>query len=276
MVAALQPILVLLPMAYFATALLYGMAFAGERQPHISRLRPLLFGFTVLLHAASFWIRFEAAGGMPHMGTWLLVSSVVFTTLLLYAGINLRSNKRTDGAIVLLVLTVLQLGASAFGTMDAIPGSSAQLSFRLLHVSTSVVASAALVLSGIYGSLHLLLYRQMRARRFGPLFSELPNLERLAQLTRHAALAGFLFLTLGLNMGIWMAHRGAISGFDYTDPNVLLTLALWIHFGLIAFSRWIRGLSAHRASFAAAAGMVTLIVTLLLMLVPAVTFHALG
>lgn len=276
MVSPLQPIQVLLPLAYLATALLYGMAFAGDRAPRVGRLGPLFLGVTLLLHALSFWMRFDAAGGMPQMGVWLVVSAVVFSTLVLYTGINLRSKKRTDGAIILLVLTVLQLGASAFGTMSVLPGSSTQPSFRLLHVSTSVVASAALVLSGIYGSLHILLYRQMRARRFGPIFSELPNLERLAQLTRHAALAGFLFLTLGLNIGIWMAHRGRIPGFDYTDPNVLLTLALWIHFGLIAFSRWIRGLSAHRASFAAAAGMVTLIVTLLLMLVPAVTFHALG
>lgn len=275
MTSAIQALVVVLPLAYFATAILFGMAFAGARQPRAAPpARRLAFALTLTAHVALFALQVRAAGGFPHVTTWLLVSAVAATTALLFGAVSWRSEQETAGAIVLGLVGLLQLAASAFGPL--VPVVGAGTAFRYVHVGTSVVASAALILSGVYGSLHLLLYRQMRERHFGALFRELPNLELLAKMTRRSALAGFLFLTLGLNVGIWMAHRFATRGFQYEDPHVLLTLALWIHFGVISFSSWIRGFTARRTSFAAAAGLVTLLLLVLLMLVPSFTFHSLG
>jgi ABC-type uncharacterized transport system permease subunit len=114
----------------------------------------------------------------------------------------------------------------------------------------------------------------MRERRFGALFAHLPNLDVLARMTRSAALSGFLFLTIGLNVGIAIAHAEASPGFRYGTPEVLLSLVLWVHFGVIAFSRYIRGFSARRASFAAAGGLVALLLSLVLILFPGVSFHS--
>lgn len=272
---AIQVLIVVVPPAYLATAILFGMAFAGARQPRLaSPARRIAFALTLVAHGTLLALQARAAGGFPHVTTWLLVSAVAWTTALLFATVSWRSQQETPGAIVLGLVGLLQLVASALGPLAPLPGEGT--AFRYVHVGTSVVASAALILSGVYGSLHLLLYRQMRERRFGPLFRELPNLDLLAKMTRRSALAGFLFLTLGLNVGIWMAHRFATRGFQYEDPHVLLTLALWIHFGVIAFSSWIRGLTARRTSFAAAAGLLTLLLLMLLTLVPSFTFHSLG
>ena len=57
---------------------------------------------------------------------------------------------------------------------------------------------------------------------------------------------------------------------------VLLVLGVWLHFGLIAFSRRIRGITAQRASWAAVGGLTVLIATLFLAVVPGATFHALS
>jgi ABC-type uncharacterized transport system permease subunit len=137
-----------------------------------------------------------------------------------------------------------------------------------------VLAAAALILSGVHGILYLLLYRQMRARRFGLLFAHLPDLDVLARMTRSSALSGFLFLTVGVNVGIAMAHAEKSEGFRYAQPEVLLSIVLWIHFGVIAFSRHIRGFSARRASFAAAGGLVALLLSLMLILFPGISFHS--
>ena len=72
-----------------------------------------------------------------------------------------------------------------------------------------------------------------------------------------------------------MAHSAGTAGFRYTDPMVLMVLGIWLHFGLIAFSGQIRGLTAQRASLAAVAGLAVLLGTLFLALVPGATFHAL-
>ncbi|MCP3914838.1 MAG: cytochrome c biogenesis protein CcsA [bacterium] len=268
----IQCVTVLLPVAYMSTALLHGMAFAGDKQPPIAGWRRASLWTALALHAVLFALHARVAGGFPELDPWLIVSSVSLTVTLLWTAVTVRSRQASAGAIVLGVVGLLQLLASAFGPVTAnvlAPLNAA----RILHVVTSVFAAAALVLSGLYGLLHLMLYRQMRAKRFGPIFRQLPNLEQLSRTTRRAALAGFLFLTAGLNIGIGMAHAQDVSGFDYRDPQVVLTIALWIHFGMIAFSHVIRGLTARRTSIAALAGLITLIATLLMALIPGITFH---
>lgn len=273
MSGAIQALVVLLPFGYLVAAIFYGMAFAGPKQPPLARLRTPFFIAPLVVHVGLFWLYWQEAGAFPIVGTWLVISAVALVTALIFAGITWRSPQPSVACIVLLVVTVLQLLASAFGPLQVEIGRDVT-SFRLLHSATSVIASACLILSGIYGFLYILLYRQMRSKSFGPLFKELPSLDLLTRSTRRAALVGFLMLTVGVNVGIGLGHQLAEDGFDYTDPLVILTIALWIHFGVIAFSRQIRGLSARRASIAAAAGLVALLVTLLLTLLPAVTSHS--
>lgn len=274
MSALLQPIGVILPALYFFTAVLYGMAFGGERSPRLFERRRPVFRVVLLLHGLWLLAHARAAGSLPVGNTWMLVSAISWTTALLFGGITWRQSQATVGFFVIALCSLLQLFASAFGPLAPIATAPAD-TFRILHSVTSILASAALLLSGIYGFLHILLYRQMRQRTFGPIFRALPNLELLAGMMRRAALAGFVFLTIGLNLGIIMGHARSNDGFDYGDPHVILTLALWVHFGAISFSRYIRGLTARRASYAAFAGLVSLLLLIVLTLLPSVTAHAL-
>ena len=270
-----QAATVLLPSAYLVTTVLYGMAFAGERAPAFAaRWRARALVATLGLHAALFAARAAVARTFPIDGAWLVVSATALVAGLLFALLSLRTARPAVGGIVLAMLTVLQTAASALGPTraEALPAADAG---KLLHVGTVVLASASLVLSGLFGYLHVLLLRQMRAKRFGALYRSLPNLEQLARLTRLAALAGFVFLTAGLNVGIALAHA-RVEGFGYLDAHVLLTIAVWLHFGLIAFSRHVRGLTAQRASVAAVFGLITLLLAIVITVIPAATFHRLS
>jgi ABC-type transport system involved in cytochrome c biogenesis permease subunit len=271
----LQALSVLLPSLWLLAAILHGMAFAGPRSPRVDGLRRWVLGGTLLVHAATFVVRWRLVGHFPISETWTTLSAVAFGTALLYAWIASRVGHPGSGGVVLGLVFLLQLCASGFGPLE--PAASrpvGSLAFELVHVATMVAAAAALILSGVHGLLYLVLFRRMRERSFGVLFQHLPDLDTLARMTRRAALAGFVLSTIGLNVGIWMAHRYRVAGFGYTDPQVLLTLVLWIHFGVIAFSGRIRGFTARRASFAATAGLVALLFTLFLTLFPSLTFHA--
>jgi HemX protein len=163
--------------------------------------------------------------------------------------------------------------ASGLGSFEphARPGGVG--AWAISHVVMSTVAAAALVLSGVHGLLYLLLFREMRERRFGRWFDHLPDLDVLSKMTRRAALIGFIGLTVGLNVGIGLAHAERLPGFDYKNPEVLLSLLLWVHFGVIAFSEKIRGFGARRASYAAAGGLVALLLSLFLVFLPH-SFHS--
>lgn len=268
----LQPLSVTLPLLYLASAILHGMAFGGNRAPQVGAGRVWMLRITIALHAVYFGLRWKAFGSLPLLDAWTTASAVALCITGLYAAIARWLGHPGTGGIVLGFAFCLQFLSSAFGSLVVEPAEAVS-SLRSVHVATSVLASAALVVSGIHGVLYLLLYRQMRQKKFGPLFQQLPDLSLLALMTRRAALAGFLFLTIGLNVGIWWAHDSDVNNFEYSDPHVLMTLALWLHFGVISFSSWIRGFNARRASWAAAAGLVALLFTLAVTLLPDLTFH---
>lgn len=272
---AVQAIGVLLPCGYLVVSMLLAMAFAGDAEPRISRARRPMLWALLALHVGLFAVHGASAGGFPRFDTWMSISSVALATVLLFTGVTFRAPQPTVGALVLFVAGVLQMISSMFAETHVTGAERPASAATAVHVVTAALASASVVLSGLYGFLYLLLLRQMKRQTFGALFRRLPDLTQLAAMTRRAALAGFLGLALGINVGIGIAHAKGVSGFHYTDPTVLLLLGVWLHFGLIAFSRRIRGLSAQRASLAAVAGLAVLLGTLFLAVVPGATFHGL-
>jgi Cytochrome C assembly protein len=286
---AIQALSVILPCGYMLSAILHGMAFGGAGAPQVAGLRRAVLSGTLLAHLAFFLVRAQGLGHFPVSDLWTTLSAVAFSAAALYvvvAGAPARSSSADSatqdraesyagtGGVVLGLVFALQLIASAFAPAELAPRAGGMGPFQVLHVATSALAAAALLLSGVHGILYLTLFHQMRAKRFGPVFAHLPDLEVLARMTRSSALAGFVFLTIGMNVGIAMAHAEKSQGFHYSSPEVLLSIALWIHFGVIAFSRHIRGFSARRASFAAAGGLVALLLSLSLILLPGLSFHS--
>lgn len=274
MSSALQLLTVLLPCGYLLSALLHGMAFGGDRAPRVGGLRRGVLRATLLVHLGLFVLRAYALSDFPVNDTWSVISAVALSTAVTYALLALRAGHPGTGGVVLGLVFLLQLLASGLGNITPTPRPAGMSVFRVLHIATSVFSGAALILSGVHGFLYIVLLRVMRKRRFGALFEHLPDLELLARMTRGAALAGFLGLTIGLNVGIALAHTEKLASFDYRAPEVLLSLLLWVHFGVVAFSGSIRGFSARRASIAAACGLIALLLSLLLILFPGHVFHS--
>lgn len=264
----IQALAVLLPVLYTVAALLFGMALGGVRAPQAIRSRRAVFALAVGAHVAWFVARARASGSFPVVDLWTSVSAVALSTALLFAIVARFAKHVGSGGFVLGFAALAQLLGSAFVPMAALPRATELGAPQIVHVVTSVVACAALVLSGLHGALYLVLLREMRERRFGRIFAGLPDLDVLARMTRGAALCGFLGLAIGLNFGIGLAHAEKSPGFGYTHPEVLVSLALWLYFGAVAFSSRIPGFGARRAALAAASGFVVLLLSVLLVFLP--------
>jgi len=270
---AIQATGTLLPVAYLIATTLCAMAFAGDRGPAVGRLRHGVVMGALLLHGLFLVLHGVAAQTFPLVDTWLTLHATALLTAALFLLVTIRSPQPTSGAFVLLLVFFMTLLATSFGPLAPIVVDRPGTISSITHGMTSVAAAAALLVSGVYGLLHMRLYRVMRQKEFGPVFRELPSLDTLAKTMRRAAFAGFIFLTIGLNVGIGYGHANRAS-FSYADPHVLVTLVLWLHFGVIALSRRIRGLNARRVSVAAVVGLVTVLALLLMTLVPGLTDHA--
>jgi len=274
----IQPLAVALPVLYLAAAVLHGMAFGGVRAPHVATPRIWLLRLTLLAHVLWFAALGSALRSFPVVDLPTTLSAIVLGSACLYAFLARSVRHAGSGGVVLGLAALLQLCASAAVQLQPEPRlgppTAALGAPQILHVGLSVIATTSLLLSGVHGALYLVLLRSMKRRSFGPLFEHLPDLELLAHMTRRAALVGFVCLTVGMNLGIWLAHRDQRPGFAYRDAEVLLSILVWIYFGVIAFSARIRGFSARRASLAAALGLAVLLLSSLLVFFPGLAFHS--
>lgn len=268
-----QALVVLLPAAYVAAAFLYGLHFRSPQAPRVLLPRRLTMALVLAAHLALFLVQGKRYGAFPAWEAWSTLSMVTLGVAGLFVATARSVPHGGVGAVVLGIAALMQLGASAFGPIHPAGLTERSGSFYLFHALTSVAAASALILSGVYGGLYLIVYRRMRAHRIDAFVVGLPSLRDLARLTRRAALAGFWLLAVGLNFGIGWAHVKQTAGFHYSDPWVLALILLWVHFGIVAFSHRIPGFSARRASFAAAAGLTVLLVMGLVTLIPEVSFH---
>jgi ABC-type uncharacterized transport system permease subunit len=240
-----QLLQVALPVLYALAAALYGFAFATPDE-RVAKLRRALVVSVVLAHGAWFALRVAQTGDTPLVGPWPTVSAVVYSAVLFWLLVAREERNAGSGGVVLGVAALVQLLASGLAPVE-MPPDAPRGALSIVHGLTSVVAAAGLAVSGLHGALWLVLYREMRGRRFGATFGQLPDLETCARMMRRAALFGFL---------------------DYASPEVLGSLVVWLYFGAIAFSARIPGFGSRRAAIAASAGFVALAASLLLVFAP--------
>lgn len=272
----IQLLTVLLPTAYLAVLFAYAHDFLARSENRHTRLRRTYFYATLTLHAGLFAAYALSVDGTPHLDRLHWISAFGLVTGLLYAIVGegsggTRQGRAGVGLFVVALVFGLQSIASAFAPLAVAPRLE-EPTFYLLHAGTILLASASLALSGTYGGLYLLLYRQMRGKHFGPVFRSLPSLSELAALTRRASGFACVLLFLGVNGGIAWAHARDIANFSYSHPLVLLALGLCVHFALVAFSRRLPGMNPRRASYAAALGFVVFIASVFVALSPG-DFH---
>lgn len=101
------------------------------------------------------------------------------------------------------------------------------LALIIWHVGVTVLAYTSCFASSLFGSLYLFQERNLRRKRWGPLYYTLPSLEVLDNWSVRFAAAGFPMLTLGVAGGIALANRSWASLW-HLDPKVLFTLLVWL------------------------------------------------
>ena len=274
MSSALHAISVILPLLYLGVALLFGMKLGGPRAPSPLRLRWVLTGALILAQLAWFGCQWQIAGHFPVSNAWVALGLLAFTMVLISLAVEVVAKTAATASMVVGTAFVIQLLASCFAPLDPKTTPLAESPFFVIHVATAVCALAAILLSSFYGGLYLILLREIRSKRFGFLFRSLPDLNTLSRMNRGAASAGFVLLTVGLNLGIWWAHDSEIQGFSYLDPMVLTVLALWIVFGLIGLSKWLKFLSGRRAARVAVLGLGLVVLSLLISIIGLHSFHS--
>lgn len=258
----LEATVVLLPLAYLATAIAYGIFFFSRQEVARRVASPLLTG-TLVLHVAYLTLLTLRWEQFPATTVSQALSVVAFAVAVVYALVEWHGKDRSTGFWMVSMVFLLQLLSALLRRPTPPSREIFHNPLFATHVSLALLGYAAFVVAAAYGFLFLELYRELKAGRFSTFYNKLPPLEVLEKMMVGALVVGFVGLTGAVAGGVFWATL-QIEGSWLGDPKVLATLGIWLFYGLVlalrSWRRWLGRQTALAALFGLAAILFSLLV----------------
>ena len=221
---------ILLPLLYAVTVWLYGKAFFSDYEVG-KRLKTSSLAFAVLTHAIYLIVRTVVFNHPPITTVAEIMSLIAFSTGASYWVIEFLTRVKNTGYFILVLAFFFQLGSSIFIQDLTEVNPILRSNWLGVHVSSALLGYTAITISAVYGFLYLMLYHNMKSKRFGVVYAKLPNLETLERMSFVSIVVGFLFISVAIVIGIvWLPT--AYDNFSYFDAKLLGTLAVWLLYGV--------------------------------------------
>lgn len=224
----------LLAAGYIIGITFYGITFfsksSGKTDIYGSKSR-LIIKLVILLHILYFIIRSVHYKHAPITGVFELLTLLAFSLTITYVYIEIRTKVYQTGFFILLIAGIFQIISTLY--IQELKEINPVLRSWLLgvHVSTALIGYSAIMISGIYGFLYLMMYSSIKKNNPSNFYKKLPSLQLLERLAANAIKFGFVFLTTTILIGaIWLPS--AIDDFSYSDPKLIVTFMIWVVYGL--------------------------------------------
>jgi ABC-type uncharacterized transport system permease subunit len=271
MQATLDLLQILLPIAY-AIALMNYIGIFLRDDPLAKRIATPSLVVAVSLHAVSLVLRGLILHRHPIASPLESMSMIAFAVAVVHLYVEVSHGNQGAGAFVIGLVFLFQLISSAFMR----PTESANPILRSplfgLHTGAAILGYSGFAVSAAYGVLFLLLYRELKASRFGRLYDRLPSLDVLTQMSIRAAAVGLVCLTVGIVVGIiW----GSQLGIDvWRDPKFVFTVLLWLIYAVCLGAHYTLGWSGRRVVYVSLVGFAIMIFSMAVMHVVFRSFHS--
>lgn len=247
--------------AYVAPLLLYGLVAFVHLLPGVfpkaEEHRKPLGIVAVIAHAVALVLhmRIDVHGpGLPDA-----LSAIAFGVMV--AWLVLAQGRMKSTGIALTPLATVMLGTAMVlpHRQVAALADATHSPWFPVHLGLTFAGLAGFALSFGVGVLYLVARRRLKTRTLGG-FS-LPPLEWLDRLQFRATLFGFVFLTLGIAAGgIWAA--AVVEEPWAYDPKVLVTVALWLWYGVALQARLVAGMRGRWSALMGITGFCALLVSM--------------
>jgi ABC-type transport system involved in cytochrome c biogenesis permease subunit len=249
----------LLPLLLYMAAAAAYLAHFAWRDPRTGRLATTLLASGVLAHTFLIGMRTVQAGHAPLVGTTAAISAFVWLFGLAYLYVELTTDERAMGIFV----------ASLLVALDVIPVLDPAVSPRpevlrsplfTLHVVSMLFAYASFALAFVLGVTYVLLFKEIKAKHLGYFYARLPSLQVLDVMNGRVVVIGWIFLTLGIAIGvIWVTRITAsadprIGEMSLGDPKILVASVCWILYSFAVLARRAIGWTGRRAAWLSAIG----------------------
>lgn len=244
---------------YLAAGIAYGTHFA-TRHVGIGRAASTLLAVAALAHTFIIGMQTMEAGHVPIAGTTQAISTFVWLLALAYLYMEMTTEERALGVFIVPLLVALQFIRAVNPVVEKrIP--ILESPWFGVHVASLLFAYASFALACVVGITYVLLFKEIKAKHLGFFYARLPSLESLDLMNRVTVTVGWLFLTVGVVVGvIWAAQaRGGpiydprVEAMSLGDPKIIGALVCW---GVYTFALYARrlGWGGKRAAYLSALG----------------------
>jgi ABC-type transport system involved in cytochrome c biogenesis permease subunit len=259
-----------LPLALYAAAfVVYAIHFA-RRQPSVGRTATTVLLLGVLAHTFVIGMQTREVRHVPFSNTSAAVSSFVWMLALSYLYIEVTTDERAMGVFIVPILVGLQ-------TIPAInPGIDSRnpvldSPWFWVHVTTLLFAYATFALAAMLGLIYMLQFKEIKKKHLGYFYTRLPSLHVLDAMNSRAVVVGWLFLTVGVVVGIvWTAQALALSpdnsnlqAMSLQDPKVFIAFLTWSVYSFAMVARKTLGWTGRRAAWLSALGFAIVLLNFL-------------
>lgn len=104
------------------------------------------------------------------------------------------------------------------------------------HVTCGLLSYIAFLTGFASALMYLTLERQLKTKRLGRLYRWLPPLEALDRVNLIAVTVGFVLLSLGLGLGVFM-ERHTFGRWASGDPKEILSWLTWLAYAALLYVR---------------------------------------
>jgi ABC-type transport system involved in cytochrome c biogenesis permease subunit len=252
------------PLVLYACALVAYAWHFGNRSAVVGRSATTLLVAAALSHTFVIGMQTMEIGHVPVAGATSAISTFVWLLALSYLYVEMTTDERAMGVFILPLLVSLQaIPALRPGVGDR----AAVLQGPLfgVHVSSLLFAYASFALACVIGITYVLLFKEIKARHLGFFYARLPSLQVLDGMNQRAIVIGWIFLTIGLIVGvIWAAQaRGGygagdprVQAISLEDPKIYVALLCWFVYSFELFAARRIGWGGRRAAYLSAVGFV--------------------
>ncbi|MCK5371646.1 MAG: cytochrome c biogenesis protein CcsA [Cyclobacteriaceae bacterium] len=229
-----------LPVLYLIVIYVYYQIFSEKNKSLVNKTTPILL-VLVVCHLIEIITRNIALNTMPLSTTHDSYAFIAFSILLVYMISELGLKNRGAGLFILFFALVLQL-LSTFN-MSWEPETSELLANKTfaIHASLSITGYTALSLAAIYALMYIIQNNNLKKRKLGNLFLQLPALTYLEKMSLRSVVTGIILLGIGILLGHYQALV-MIGDFWPKDIKVILSDAVWIlyvaGFIITTIKRW--------------------------------------
>ena len=255
---------------YGAAGVAYAIHFA-RRQPAAGRTATTLLIFAALTHTFVIGMQTMEVRHVPIANPSRAISTFVWLLALSYLYLEITTDERAMGVFILPIVMGLQVIPVLYpGVENADPVLDSPLFW--VHVASLLFAYASFALASMLGITYMLQFKEIKKKHLGYFYTRLPSLQVLDVMNSRAVAVGWLFLTIGLAVGVFWAGQARdlapnnpnLQAMVVNDPKILVALLTLVVYSFAVFARRTMGWSGRRAAWLSAIGFAMVLMNFLL------------